>query len=141
MVGMSKAEGTFIVVALGLAAVVFGTLSAAEGVQDRLKGGGAPGGQVPVKPPGPAERGVQLHGPIPEAAVLVLVAVGLGGPAALVHLGSERAEVVEVGPASLSATWRIARTSIRLQVMSRIFQGNLCHDLWAFDHIQATRDC
>src|SRR5215468_2087866 len=78
----SQQAGFFegVVVAFGDSAGVFGAGFLAQGVQDGLEGGGAPGGQVAAQAAGAAEGGGQ-----PQAAVgepVVGVAARPGGPAA-----------------------------------------------------------
>ena len=61
------------------AAVVFRAEVLAEGVEDGLQSSGAPGGQVPVELPHPAERRAQPQVPVVEPVLIPVVAVAVVG--------------------------------------------------------------
>ena len=70
-----------------------GADSASSTAADR---GGAPGGQVPVQDPGPADRGGQLHLPVRELPPRVLIRQVPPGPH--VHLGEQAGQVGQPQP-------------------------------------------
>src|SRR5204863_2021615 len=89
--------GQRVVVPLALGPVIFLPGRGGQRVQHRRDGGGAPGGQVAVQDPGPADRGGQLHLPVRELPPLVLIGDVPPGPD--VHLGEQRRQVRQPQPA------------------------------------------
>ncbi len=85
-----------VVVALGLGAVVVGAGLLAQGLQDRLQGGGALRGQVAAEAARAVDRGAELQVPVIEAVVGV-VGVGLLRPPFLVGGLGDDGEVFQAG--------------------------------------------
>ena len=69
--------GQGIVLALLDAAVVLRPQVLAEGVEDGLQRGGAPGGQVPADLPGAAQGGAEPQVPIIEPVLVLVVPVAV----------------------------------------------------------------
>ena len=88
--------GQRIMLALGQGAGIFGPAPGPQRRQHRGDRGGRRAGQVPRKPPGPADRGLQPHRPVTEG---VLVPVR-GGAGPLDHLLRQRPQIRQPRPAA-----------------------------------------